>query len=162
KAVCLVRRIQEVKIWARHRTSALAMAEEMQADLGITCRVAPTIHSALVEADIAVTTTPSETPLVQIGDLHPGLHLIAIGADAERKNEIAPEAVAASRYICDRQQQTRVLGELHHAIASGLIDADRTFVELGQIIVGAAPGRGDGKEPILCDLTGTGAQDTAI
>jgi len=58
--------------------------------------------------------------------------------------------------------QTRRLGELHHAIRAGLIGADTSFPELGQVIAGQAPGRHGPDDITLCDLTGTGVQDTAI
>jgi ornithine cyclodeaminase len=55
-----------------------------------------------------------------------------------------------------------VLGELHHAIGAGLVPADARFAELGQVIAGQAAGRTSDREITVCDLTGTGAQDTAI
>jgi len=58
--------------------------------------------------------------------------------------------------------QTRVLGELHHALEANAVDARATFAELGQVIAGHAPGRTSDADVTLCDLTGTGAQDTAI
>ena len=36
------------------------------------------------------------------------------------------------------------------------------FAEIGQVIAGQAPGRGSDADITLCDLTGTGVQDTAI
>src|SRR3546814_4573716 len=83
------------------------------------------IDTAMADADIAVTTTPSTRPLIQAHHLRPGLHITAMGSDAEHKNEISPRAIAAAnRYICDRASQTRNLGELRHAIAAGRGDAD--------------------------------------
>ena len=55
-----------------------------------------------------------------------------------------------------------MLGELNHAIAAGLVAADADFAELGQVIAGQRPGRTAPAQITLCDLTGTGAQDTAI
>src|SRR5690606_30839242 len=113
--------------------------------------------------DIAITTTPSREPLIKRRHLHPGLHITAMGSDAEHKNEIAADAlVAVDRYVADRLSQTRVLGELHHAIAAGLVAPDANFAELGQVIAGQQPGRRSASDITLCDLTGTGAQDTAI
>jgi ornithine cyclodeaminase len=100
--------------------------------------------------------------LIEVADLHPGLHITAMGSDAEHKNEIAPAALAAARYICDRAQQTRVLGELHHALNAGVMCADAAIAELGQVIAKQAVGRVNETDVTICDLTGTGAQDTAI
>ncbi len=162
RALALVREIEEVAVWARDRRHAETFAVEMRDALGVRCEVASDVHRALERADIAVTATPSREPLVHAGDLHSGLHVTAMGSDAEHKNEISPAAIAAARYVCDRLQQTRVLGELHHAIEAGVVARDAAFAELGQIIAGRVPGRTSDSDVTICDLTGTGVQDTAI
>ena len=65
-------------------------------------------------------------------------------------------------YVCDRLSQVRALGDLHRAITDGVIPADRNFDELGQVIAGQATARESDDQITVCDLTGTGAQDTAI
>ncbi|MFP6847824.1 MAG: cyclodeaminase [Pseudomonas sp.] len=158
QALRLVREVSEVRIWAREPAKAAAMA----AELDDACAVA-SIDAVLDGADIVITTTPSREPLIQPQHLRPGLHITAMGSDAEHKNEIAPAALAqVDAYVADRLSQTRVLGELHHAINAGLINAADDFAELGQIIAGQRPGRTSAQQITLCDLTGTGAQDTAI
>src|SRR5690606_39693229 len=108
-------------------------------------------------------TTPSARPIIEAGWLAPGQHLTAMGSDAEHKNEIAPEVLArVDRYVPDRLAQTRVLGELHHAIAAGLLAETSEFAELGAIVAGQAPGRSRADEITMADLTGMGVQDTAI
>lgn len=159
QALRMVREIDHVTVWARDAGRAHSFAEHLQ---GIRCEVAATVHEALAHADIAITTTPSRAALIHAEDLHPGLHITAMGSDAEHKNELAPAVITAARYICDRLQQTRVLGELHHAIEAGLVTSDASFAELGQVIAGTQKGRAHDDEITVCDLTGTGAQDTAI
>ena len=86
-----------------------------------------------------------------------------MGSDAEHKNEIDPRVFTRDiHYFCDRLAQTRLLGELHHAIASQLVSATAEFAELGQVIAQQRPGRREREDITLCDLTGTGIQDTAI
>lgn len=162
QALTLVRRVESVSVWARNRVAAERFAADMTAQLGLRCDIARDVHHALAEADLAITTTPSRTPLIEAADLHAGLHITAMGSDTEHKNEIAPAALVAARYICDRVQQTRVLGELHHALEAGVVDAKTTFAELGQVIAGQVVGRKHEHDVTICDLTGTGAQDTAI
>ena len=55
-----------------------------------------------------------------------------------------------------------LLGELHHAIKAGLVDAEQGFAELGAVIAGTTPGRTSASQITYADLTGTGVQDTAI
>jgi ornithine cyclodeaminase len=158
-ALRLVRAIEHVTVWARDAESAHRFARDCD---GLPCDVAGSVNEALKYADIAITTTPSREPLIHARDLHPGLHITAMGSDAEHKNEIAPDVFAKARYVCDRLQQVRVLGELHHAIERGVIAADASFAELGEVIAQKAQGRAHDDEITVCDLTGTGAQDTAI
>jgi ornithine cyclodeaminase len=161
-ALALVRDIKEVSVWSRRSEAAHALAADIRKTLDVRCTIAADVHSALEGADIAVTTTPSCDPLVQRRDLRPGLHITAMGSDAEHKNEIAPDVLTAARYFCDRLAQTRTLGELHHAIDTGVVSRGTKFPELGQVIAGKVAGRRDDEEITLCDLTGTGVQDTAI
>ncbi len=158
QALRLVRDVSEVRIWARDPAKAQTMAAELD-----DARAVDSVDAALDGAAIVITTTPSREPLLQLQHLRPGLHITAMGSDAEHKNEIAPAVLArVDAYVADRLSQTRVLGELHHAIAAGLVAADADFAELGQIIAGQRPGRTAPEQITLCDLTGTGAQDTAI
>ena len=161
KALRLVRDIDHVTVWARENERARQFARDCEVE-GLACDVADSVSQSLKHADIAVTTTPSREPLIHARDLHPGLHITAMGSDAEHKNEIAPDVFTKARYVCDRLQQVRVLGELHHAIEAGVIAADASFTELGEVIAQKAPGRANDDEVTVCDLTGTGAQDTAI
>lgn len=161
-ALTLVRPIERATIVARDPDKARLAASELGARLGIDVRAEHDPQAACRDADIIVTTTPSRVPLIEAGWVVPGQHITAMGSDAEHKNEIDPVMIARARYVADRLQQTRILGELHHAIAGGLVPADRDFPELGQVIAGQQPGRASSADITLCDLTGTGVQDTAI
>lgn len=162
QALTLVRPIETARIWGRNMAATTAAASELTATLGLPVTVAATAAEAVAGADIVVTTTPSAEPLLQAAWLAPGQHVTAMGSDAEHKNEIDPAAIArADLYVADSLAQTRLLGELHHAIEAGLIAADAPYPELGQIIAGA-PGRTSPGQITICDLTGTGVQDTAI
>ena len=65
-------------------------------------------------------------------------------------------------YIPDKQSQTSILGELNHAINKGIINPNKKFVELGEVVKNPALGRKTKDDITVCDLTGTGVQDTAI
>ncbi len=159
RALTLVRPIKAARIWARDPAKAQALAARLKL-AGVTISAAATVAEATAGADVVVTTTPSSSPILH--DAHAGQHITAMGSDAEHKNEVAPDLLARAQYIADRLSQTRLLGELHHAISAGLVPADQGFAELGQIIAGQAQGRHDAQTITLADLTGTGIQDTAI
>jgi ornithine cyclodeaminase len=163
EALLLVRPIRHARIWARDGAKAEAAAADLEKRLGIEVRALADPEKAVAGADIIVTTTPSTSPILKADWISSGQHVTAMGSDAEHKNEIDPKLVAkADRYVADRLSQTRILGELHHAIEAGLADADADFPELGAVIAGKAAGRTNDGEITFADLTGTGVQDTAI
>jgi ornithine cyclodeaminase len=162
EALTLVRDIESATIWARDFDKAQATAEELSTRLGIQVSACEDVASATADADIIVTTTPSDRALLLPDHVSAGQHITAMGSDGEHKNEIDPSIVAGAQYFCDRLSQTRVLGELHHAIEKQLVKPTAEFPELGQVISQQARGRDNTEEITLCDLTGTGIQDTAI
>lgn len=163
EALRLVRPIVEARIWARDTAKAEATAARLRDKLGIPVRDEPDAAKAAAGADIIVTTTPSTEPLIKAGFVSAGQHITAMGSDAEHKNEIAPAILRmADLYVADSARQTRRLGELHHAIAAGVMGTDAEVTELGQIIAGEKHGRRSATDITIADLTGTGVQDTAI
>ena len=163
KALMLVRPIKRVRLWARDVDKADAAARELSDELGLPVVPALNVLEAVKGADIVVTTTPAPKPILMADWCEPGQHITAMGSDAEHKNEIDPAIFSRlDVYVPDRLSQTRTLGELHHAIHAGVVAPDARFIELGAGLAGQVSGRGNDREITLCDLTGTGVQDTAI
>ncbi len=163
RALKLVRDFDHVLAWARDAKKATAYATKMSAALGCSVDVAPTAEACVAKSCVLVTATPARAPLVRTEWLQPGQHITAMGSDSGEKCELEPAVLArADRFVCDRRNQSEALGELRAALAAGAVD-DRFFVtELGDICAGRRPGRIDDREITVCDLTGTGVQDTAI
>lgn len=163
KALTLVRPIERVRFWARRPEQARQAAAWAAAELGLAADAAAEAEAAVRGADVIVTTTPATQPILRADWLEEGQHVTAMGSDAEHKNELDPAVLArADRYVADSLRQTRRLGELHHALVAGAVAEDNTFAEIGAIVAGAAAGRSDARQITVCDLTGTGVQDTAI
>ena len=163
EALMLVRKPKELRIWSRDLNKAKNYISDINKITKIKTLIAKNPQEVTENSELVITTTPSKTPLIKSDWLHPGLHITAMGSDAEHKNEIDPKIIkAADLYVCDIQSQTSLLGELHHAIKTGLIKENQKFTEIGEIINGSKEGRKNDKEITICDLTGTGIQDTAI
>ena len=162
QAAHLVRPFARVLVHGRDMDKARACAADLSRALGITAEAIADPAALVAESQLVVTTTPARTPVLKADWLHPGLHITAIGSDQTGKNEIEPAALmAADAYVCDRVSQCEVSGELEAALASG-IWTKGTPAELGEVITGAKPGRTAPDAITICDLTGTGVQDTAI
>jgi ectoine utilization protein EutC len=163
QALRLVRPIEEIRVWGRRAEAARSMAERLRRESGLAAEAFDDPREAVRHADVIVTATPSEMPVVNWTWLAPGQHVTAMGSDAPGKNELDPAIVAnADRYVPDRLSQCVQLGELRAAVAAALVPANRAFPELGDVLRGAAPGRITDADITVCDLTGTGVQDTVM
>lgn len=162
QAAHLVRPFSRLLVHGRDMEKAKACAADLAKRLGIKAEAIADAAALVAESQLVVTTTPARQPVLKAAWLHPGLHITAMGSDQSGKNEIEPAAlVAANVYVCDRVSQCQVSGELEAALAAG-IWTKGTPAELGEVIIGAKPGRQSPDDITICDLTGTGAQDTAI
>ena len=160
EALKLVRPIERVLLWGRDPAKAEAAADRMADRLALDVLPVASAERLVLEADVVVTATPARTPLVVTDWLHPGLHITAIGSDAADKNELHPDVLKrADLLVCDSRAQCARLGEPHHALAGG---AELAVTELGEVTSGRRPGRQSDDQITVCDLTGTGVQDTAI
>ena len=162
EAAHLVRPFRKLLVWGRDGEKARDCATDLGTRLGVLARAVADPAELLASSQLVVTTTPAEHPVLRGEWLHPGLHVTAMGSDQAGKNEIDPAALAnADLYVCDRVSQCEVLGELRSAIAAGTWRGN-VPPELGEIVAGLRPGRISDDQITICDLTGTGAQDTAI
>lgn len=163
KAVAMVRDFKKLLVYARSAERAHKYAEEMASELGVEVEVMGSAEQVVRNSELVVTTTPAKEPLIKAQWLHPGLHITAMGSDAEQKQELETEVLAvADKVVCDTKAQCARLGELHHALESGSLKDDATVIELGDITSGRVKGREHDQQITVCDLTGTGVQDTAI
>ena len=67
--------------------------------------------------------------------------------------------MAASTIVTDVTEQCAAFGDLHHAVASGLVRREDVYAELGEIVAGKKPGRRSAEEVIVFDSTGMALQD---
>jgi ornithine cyclodeaminase/alanine dehydrogenase-like protein (mu-crystallin family) len=134
-----------------------AAAERLAAELGWE---AGSRRQALV-CDVVSCVTPGDAPVVEAGDLRPGLHLNMLGADGPGKAEATPGAVASCALFCDEWTQASHGGELTGAVEAGLVTRERV-TPLGAVLAGDAPGRPGPEAVTLFDSTGLAIQDLAV
>jgi len=163
RGLAVVRRLPRIAIWSRTRSHADQCAAELGAELGAETSVAATVEAAVRDADLIITVTPSHVPLVRAEWLTPGVHITAVGADGPTKQELSVDVLAGTDLIvADSLVQCLTLGEIHHAVAAGVIRADGIHGELGDLVLRRIPGRSSPDQTTVCDLTGLGVQDAAI
>ena len=154
-------KLKTVHAWSRDPARAAAFAAQMSAELALEVRAAADLGAATRASEVIVTCTPAKQAFLDRAHVSPGAFIAAVGADSPDKSEIAPTLTAAASVVCDLTEQCAHVGDLHHAIAAGLMTAAQVRGELGAVIACAAPRRTSPEEIILFDSTGTALQDAA-
>jgi len=155
--------LARLTLWNRTRERAEGLARELAQV--VDTAIAPALESAVRDHRVIVTATASTTPLVRAGWVTPGggTHITSVGTGSPEKIELEPELLRkADKVVADRVFQTERYGNLHHAVAAGVITRDKVYAELGDLASGRKPGRENATEVTVADLTGVGVQDAAI
>jgi alanine dehydrogenase len=118
-------------------------------------------RAAALACDVVCCVTPGAEPVVDVGDLRPGMHLNMLGADGPGKAEATVAAVVACSLFCDEWAQASHGGELTGAVEQGLVTRE-LVTDLGAVLAGEAPGRPQAAATTLFDSTGLAIQDLAI
>jgi ornithine cyclodeaminase/alanine dehydrogenase-like protein (mu-crystallin family) len=140
---------------------ARALAEEFSGKLSARVASAATLARALQESDICVTCTTSKRVIVNADDVPKGMFLAGVGADNEEKQELDPRLFPSAKIVTDLTEQCAAIGDLHHALARGLLGKTDVYAELGEVVAGRKAGRESDDETIIFDSTGTALQDVA-
>ena len=163
EALLLVRNIKTAYIWSRDSKKTNTFVKNIKDKINIKIIACESPEQTLNLSEILITCTPSKSPIIKSEWLKKGLHITAMGSDAEMKNELDPKIIKdCDYYIPDSQSQTSILGELNHAIKAGLVSTEKKYNELGSVIINSNLGRRNINDVTVADLTGTGVQDTAI
>lgn len=129
--------------------------------LGLQARRIDEPAAAARGADIVVTVTTSKHPLLTLADIDPGTFVAGVGADNPAKHELAPDILAGSRVIADSVPQASTMGDLHHAIEAGVMQAQAVHGDLAGLVAGKVAGRSAADERWVFDSTGLSIQDLA-
>jgi ornithine cyclodeaminase len=153
--------LTRLTLWNRTAERAAPLARELAQV--VETRIAPALESAVRDNRVIVTATASTTPLIMASWVAPGTHVTSVGTGSPEKIELEPALLArADKLVADRVSQTEKYGNLHHAVAAGVVTRKRVYAELGDLAAGRRPGRERADEITVADLTGVGVQDAAI
>ena len=138
-------------------------ARRMVEDHDLNIQIAPSIKEAVQEADIIITTTASQHPLIEADWLKPGVHITVVGSTDPAKQELNLNILErADVIVVDSFDQCVTSGEVHHALEHGIISKQNIQGDLGTLISGHIPGRTHSNQITLADLTGLDSQDAVV
>lgn len=159
EALLVVRDLSKAFAFDLDSDASARFAAEMQNRLGIEVVQTLSIDDAVAESEIVVTCTPARAPILQRHHLHDGLFIAGVGTDNPDKSELAPELLARCRVVPDITEQAASMGDLHHAIAAGLLTRQDIHGELADVVCGRVAARRSAAEVFVFDSTGTALQD---
>ena len=158
RAVCAVRPIHEVRIWApsaRREALATALAGQVAADV----RAVGSAEAAVRGADVVSCATTSDVPVFDTAWLAAGAHVNGVGSFRPGMVELPPElfGLAARVAVDSCEAALSEAGDLLAAIDRGLIAVD-AIVEIGSVPPGGAR---DPEAITVFKSVGLAAQDAA-
>jgi ornithine cyclodeaminase len=162
EAIRLVRPIARLRVWSRTREHAERLADAARERFGLEALVADPGADAVRGADVVCTTTSAREPVLQGEWLEPGTHVNAIGASHRTAREVDSRTVQRSRLYVDRRESAlKEPGDILVPVEEGVITADHLVAEIGELLVGRAPGRQSRDEITMFKSLGLAIEDLA-
>jgi alanine dehydrogenase len=162
RALACVRNLRRVMALDVNAGRARQFAADMATELDLDVAVIRDPGDAARDTTLWVTCTPARRWFLGREHVAAGAFVAAVGADNPEKQEIEPELLAASVVVADVLEQCATIGDLHHAIASGLMRREDVRAELADVVSGRKAGRLSADEIVVFDSTGTALQDVAL
>jgi ornithine cyclodeaminase len=162
-ALCAVRPLECIKVYARNQARLAAFCERMSASTGCMIVPSPSAEETVRGSDVVVTITTSPKPLFDADWLEPGVHINAAGSNSLARQELSEATVRRADVVCvdARETAVREAGDLMPLLEKGRTHPGR-WVELGEVITGARPGRTAPDQITLFESQGMAVQDIAL
>ena len=141
-AMLIARPVRRVRVWSRTPERMRAFAARAEQRFQVTVECVKSAREAVEGATIVCTTTASREPVLRGDWLAPGAHVNAVGASIRTARELDTAAVVRARLYVDRRESALAeAGDFLIPRAEGAITDAHIVAELGEVIVGSAPGR---------------------
>jgi ornithine cyclodeaminase len=135
-------------------------ARELAAEAGV--EAAETVEEAVRAADVVCTVTSSAEPVLERAWLRPGAHVNAVGACFPHTRELDTATVAdAALYVDRRESAENEAGDYLIPLRAGAIGEGHIRAELGEVLIGAAPGRESDEQLTVFESLGLAIEDLA-
>ena len=155
QAMLAVRDFRRVRIASRNVDHAAALAAEFP-----NAEASESPEAAVRGADVVVTATSSPEPVLERAWLKDGAHVNAVGACFPHTRELDTATVADSCFFVDRRESAEnEAGDLLIPLHEGAIDDRHIRGELGEVLVGSAPGRTSPDEITVFESLGLAIED---
>lgn len=159
-AIKEVIKLDEVKAYDINCDLLRWYVKEAENSMNVNIRACKSVEEAIDGADIVVTITSSQTPVINNpSSLRDTTLLCSLGT----YNELASDILNwADKIVVDYLSQSKYTGAIAEWFSKGLISDKDIYAEIGDILLNKKPGRVSDDERILCVLTGMGCEDIIV
>jgi len=162
EAILCVRPIERVRVASRTLESAQRFVERMRPKVRCALEAVKSAEAAVRGADIVVTVTTAREPVLAHAWLAPGTHVNAVGASGPPHREIDTATWSSAAVFVDRRESVeREAADYQRALAEGAIGTGHIKAEIGEVLLGRAPGRTSPDEITLFRSLGLAVEDVA-
>ncbi len=147
---------------AQSHTRAIPLVRPIRDIFMISRENADSAEELVRGADVIVTATSAREPILKREWIQPGTHINAVGSSIAATRELDSATVAAASLFVDRRESTlNESGDFLFAKRDGVVDDAHIRAELGEILIGQAPGRTSAEEITLFKSLGLAIEDLA-
>ena len=162
EAMACARPIRRCRVASRSFEHAQRFAAEMRARFAFPVEPAESAEAAVRGADLIVTATNAREPVLKREWISPGAHLNVVGSSIPSTREVDAATMAAASLFVDRRESTlNEAGDYLFAAKEGAIGPEHIRAEIGEVLVGAKPGRTSPDEITLFKSLGLAVEDLA-
>ncbi|MBS3815050.1 MAG: alanine dehydrogenase [Hadesarchaea archaeon] len=153
--------INEVKAYSRDKKLRREFTNKMSEEFDFEVESVNECKEAVIGMDVIVTTTPTRSPIISNKWISEGMHINAIGADAQGKQELDSKILQRAKIVIDDWEQASHSGEINVPLSEGEITRDNMYGDIGEVVSGEKDGRTSNDEITVFDSTGLAVQDIA-
>jgi len=156
EALRLVRNFERVRIFSPTTEHARSLSAETGAE------AVDSAEDAVRGADVVVTATSSVEPVLEREWLKEGAHVNVVGGRPPMMRELDTATVAGSAFFVDRRESAEAEAfDYRDALEAGAIGPDHIRAEIGEVLIGAKPGRSAPDELTVFRSLGLAVEDLA-
>jgi ornithine cyclodeaminase len=151
--------LEEIALYSRRLAEAEKVMEDCRQQWGVPVRTAAAIDEAFVDADVAITVTTAQQPLMLARHIKPGALTIQL-AGHECDFSVIKQC---AKIVADAWETVKHRGIMTPAIMSqqGLLRDQDIYGNVGEMILGVKPGRESDERIHYCHM-GMGLDDVAL
>jgi ornithine cyclodeaminase len=159
-ALASVRQLKRARVACRNPEHSERLVADMRDKVSFPIEAVTSNEDAVRNADVIVTATSSQEPVIKREWVADGAHINAIGTHSPKSREIDSATMAAARVFTDRRESLlNEAGDYVLAAQEGAVTPESVVAEIGELVIGTKAGRTSPSEITLFKSLGLAIED---